>query len=90
MFGKGAGWGMPITNYTLQITVGGIAEKPWVVDGRIEVREALSLTVSVDHDVVDGAPLARFVQRFKELIESGYGLISSHDSSPSSRDVPDP
>ena len=77
MFGKGAGWGIPITNYTLQVTVGGIGEKPWVVEGRIEPREVLSLTVSVDHDVVDGAPLARFVQRFKELIESGYGLVSS-------------
>lgn len=74
MFGKGAGWGIPITNYTLQVTIGGIGEKPWVVEGRIETRELLSLTVSVDHDVVDGAPLARFVQRFKELIESGSGL----------------
>jgi pyruvate/2-oxoglutarate dehydrogenase complex dihydrolipoamide acyltransferase (E2) component len=77
MFGKGAGWGIPITNYTLQVTVGGIGEKPWVVDGRIEVREVLSLTVSVDHDVVDGAPLARFLQRFKELIECGHGLAPS-------------
>jgi len=77
MFGKGAGWGIPITNYTLQVTVGGIGEKPWVVEGRIEPREVLSLTVSVDHDVVDGAPLARFLQRFKELIECGHGLIDS-------------
>jgi pyruvate/2-oxoglutarate dehydrogenase complex dihydrolipoamide acyltransferase (E2) component len=76
MFGKGAGWGIPITNYTLQVTVGGIGEKPWVVEGRIEPSEVLSLTVSVDHDVVDGAPLARFVQRFKELIESGHGLVA--------------
>ena len=77
MFGKGAGWGIPITNYTLQVTVGGIGAKPWVVDGRIEPRDVLSLTVSVDHDVVDGVPLARFVQRFKELIESGNGLAAS-------------
>jgi len=76
MFGKGGGWGIPITNYTLQITLGGIAEKPWVVDGQIELREILSLTVSFDHDVVDGAPAARFAQRFKELVESGYSLIS--------------
>jgi pyruvate/2-oxoglutarate dehydrogenase complex dihydrolipoamide acyltransferase (E2) component len=74
MFGSGGGWGIPVTNHTLQVTLGGIAEKPGVVDGRIEVREYLSVTISFDHDIVDGAPAARFIQRLKELIESGYGL----------------
>jgi pyruvate/2-oxoglutarate dehydrogenase complex dihydrolipoamide acyltransferase (E2) component len=74
MFGKGSAWGIPMTVYTLCLTLGGISEKPGVVQGRIEVREYLSLTVSVDHDIVDGAPLARFMTRLKELAESGYGL----------------
>jgi pyruvate/2-oxoglutarate dehydrogenase complex dihydrolipoamide acyltransferase (E2) component len=74
MFGGGIGWGIPVTNHTLQVTLGGIAEKPGIVDRRIEVREYLSLTISLDHDIVDGAPAARFTQRLKELIESGYGL----------------
>jgi hypothetical protein len=56
------------------VTVGGIGEKPALVDGRVASREYLSLTISVDHEVVDGAPAARFTQRLKELIESGYGL----------------
>jgi pyruvate/2-oxoglutarate dehydrogenase complex dihydrolipoamide acyltransferase (E2) component len=34
----------------------------------------LNLTVAFDHDVVDGAPAARFVNRLVELIENGYGL----------------
>jgi pyruvate/2-oxoglutarate dehydrogenase complex dihydrolipoamide acyltransferase (E2) component len=75
MFGSGGGWGIPVTNHTLQLTLGGIAEKPGVVDGRIEIREYLSVTISFDHDIVDGAPAARFVQRLKELIECGYGLL---------------
>ena len=74
MFGEGTGWGIPITDYTLGITLGGIAEKPGVVDGRIEIREYLCMTISVDHDIIDGAPAARFTQRLKELVESGYGL----------------
>jgi pyruvate/2-oxoglutarate dehydrogenase complex dihydrolipoamide acyltransferase (E2) component len=41
MFGSGGGWGVTPTNYTLQLTVGGIATKPGVVDGRIEPREYL-------------------------------------------------
>jgi pyruvate/2-oxoglutarate dehydrogenase complex dihydrolipoamide acyltransferase (E2) component len=45
-----------------------------VVDGRIEIREYLCMTLCFDHDVVDGAPAARFTARFKELVESGYGL----------------
>jgi pyruvate/2-oxoglutarate dehydrogenase complex dihydrolipoamide acyltransferase (E2) component len=74
MFGSGAGWGVPVPNHTLQLTLGGIAEKPGVVEGRIEVREYLSVTISFDHDIVDGAPAARFAGRLKELIESGNGL----------------
>ena len=73
MFGKGAGWGIPIAGQTI-MTVGGIGEKPGVVDGQISIREYLSLTISFDHDIIDGAPAARFTQRLKELIESGYGL----------------
>ncbi len=74
MFGTGSGWGIPVPNHTLQLTLGGIGEKPGVVDHRIEVRKYLSVTISFDHDIVDGAPVARFIQRLKKLIESGYGL----------------
>jgi len=74
MFGSGTGWAIPTTNYTLQITLGGIAEKPAFVNGQVENREFLCMTISLDHDIVDGAPAARFIQRLKELIESGYGL----------------
>ncbi|MCB8978996.1 MAG: 2-oxo acid dehydrogenase subunit E2 [Ardenticatenaceae bacterium] len=77
MFGKGSGWAIPVPNHSLQITLGGIAEKPGVVNHRLAVREYLCLTISMDHDVIDGAPAARFTQRFKELVESGYGLCNS-------------
>ena len=75
MFGKGSGWGIPTAPiHSLFLTLGGITEKPGVVDGQIAIREYLSLTISFDHNIIDGAPAARFVQRLKELIESGYGL----------------
>lgn len=74
MFGSGGGWGIPVPNHTLQITLGGVAKKPAFVNGQIENREYLCVTISFDHDIVDGAPAARFIQRLKELIESGYGL----------------
>jgi pyruvate/2-oxoglutarate dehydrogenase complex dihydrolipoamide acyltransferase (E2) component len=75
MFGNGGGWGLPVPAHSLQITLGGIAEKPGVVNHHIEIREYLSVTISLDHDVVDGAPAARFTQCFKELVEQGAGLL---------------
>ncbi len=83
MFGKGAGWwGTPPTIPSLcWITVGGIGEKREVVDGQIAVREYLSLTVSFDHNMIDAGVAARFTERLKELIESGYGLMEQEASS---------
>ncbi len=74
MFGTGGGWGLSLPVHTLAVTLGGIAEQPGVVDGRIAIREYLSVTLSFNHDLIDGAPAARFAQRFQELVESGYGL----------------
>ncbi|HUV94070.1 MAG TPA: 2-oxo acid dehydrogenase subunit E2, partial [Anaerolineae bacterium] len=75
MFGKGqGGWGIVPLPFPLGLVVGSIAWKPAVVEGRIEPREILNLTVVFDHDVIDGAPAARFARRLVELIESGYGL----------------
>jgi hypothetical protein len=54
--------------------LGGIAAKPGVVDGRIAPRDYLCMTLRFDHDLIDGAPAARFVSRLRELIEGAYGL----------------
>jgi pyruvate/2-oxoglutarate dehydrogenase complex dihydrolipoamide acyltransferase (E2) component len=78
MFGNSAGWGIPpAAPPSLWVTVGGIGEKPGVVDGQIAIRDYLSLTISFDHEIIDGAPAARFTQRLKDLMESGYGLPDS-------------
>ncbi|UTF52292.1 2-oxo acid dehydrogenase subunit E2 [Natronosalvus rutilus] len=74
MFGTGNGWAISPTNYTLQLTVGGIGTKPRLVDGELRSREFLSLTVTFDHDVVDGAPATRFVQRLNERLKASHGL----------------
>jgi pyruvate/2-oxoglutarate dehydrogenase complex dihydrolipoamide acyltransferase (E2) component len=91
MFGNGAGWGIPPTIPSLcWITVGGIGHKPEVLDGRTAVRDCLSLTVSFDHNMIDGAPAARFTQRLKELIESGYGLTGQEASAALKERQPQP
>ncbi len=74
MFGHSGGYAIPIAPHPLIVTIGGIAKKPGIVGDKIEPREYLSITVSVDHDTVDGAPAARFTRRFSELVESAFGL----------------
>lgn len=84
MFGNGSGWGLAApAGHSLCLIVGGIARKPAVVQDRVEPRQILSLTVAFDHDIVDGAPAARFSQCLKELIECGYGLDEERTTSSS-------
>ncbi len=77
MIGKGSSWGIPPAAPTLTITVGGISEKPGIIDEHIANREYLSLTISFDHNLIDVAPAASFAGRLRDLIESGYGLYEN-------------
>jgi hypothetical protein len=82
MFGEGhSGWGIyPLASEMLGLLVGSISWKLREVEGRIEPRQMLNLTISFDHERLDGALTARFTQRLVELIESGYGLKESGES----------
>jgi hypothetical protein len=71
---SGSGWGIPIEFHPLTVAIGAIARKPAFVGERVASREFLGMTLMFDHDVIDGAPMAMFLQRFRELVESGYGL----------------
>ena len=70
MFGKGGGWGIGFSVQTLNMIVGGIAERPAFVDGTLLPRRFLDLTLTFDHDIVDGAPAARFTARLRQMLES--------------------
>jgi pyruvate/2-oxoglutarate dehydrogenase complex dihydrolipoamide acyltransferase (E2) component len=71
MYGRGPGWGIPLSLWTVALTVGGLAPRPVVRDDRLETREHLCLTASFDHDIVDGAPAVRFMSRLAALLRSG-------------------
>ena len=55
--------------------VGAIREKAVVVDGELAARPSVTLSLTIDHRIVDGAPGARFLQRIKQLIEQPFLLI---------------
>lgn len=71
MFGKGPLWLVPLSASTVAVAVGAIVTRPVLIDGQVSSREHLCLTISFDHDIVDGAPAARFTTRFAEILASG-------------------
>ena len=58
--------------------VGRIVQEPVVREGRIEIGETLSLSLTFDHRVIDGAPAARWLQRLSGLIRSPQTVLDSH------------
>ncbi|SDO49294.1 2-oxoacid dehydrogenases acyltransferase (catalytic domain) [Nakamurella panacisegetis] len=71
MFAGGGGFGItPMTVASLEIVVGGMTQRPRAIDGQVEIRDVLDLTLTIDHRVVDGAPATRFGARFRELLET--------------------
>lgn len=63
------GFIIPKAMHNLCFAIGSIVKKPWVVAEHIEARDILHLTVLFDHDVVDGAPAARFIRALASSFE---------------------
>jgi len=52
------------------LAVGAVAEKPVIIDGRIEPGLRCRMTLSCDHRVIDGATGAKFLQTLKQVLEN--------------------
>ncbi|MBI5231670.1 MAG: 2-oxo acid dehydrogenase subunit E2 [Coriobacteriales bacterium] len=74
MFGSGPTWLVPLTSATVTVAVGSLVRRVVVVDGEVRERDHLCLTVSFNHDIVDGAPATRFVARLVEQLASADDL----------------
>lgn len=57
------------------MAVGAIVDTPVVADGEIKVSKIMSVTLSCDHRVVDGASGAKFLQTFKSVLEDPIRLL---------------
>ena len=63
----------PIINYpeTAVLGLGAIIREPAVLeDGQVGVREQMTLSLTFDHRVVDGASGARFLQTLRQAVEN--------------------
>ena len=64
-------FGFPIIHHpeVAILGMGRILQKPIVVDGQIQIRQVLPLSLSFDHRVVDGAEAARFLKTVITFLE---------------------
>ena len=69
MLGIEAGTPMVTAPQAAVVFAGAIVEKPMAVDGRVEIRPALTLSIGYDHRVLDGATAARFTTALRRQIE---------------------
>ncbi len=76
MMGKINGWFIHKSVHPLSFGIGSILKKPIVIDRQIEVRDVLNMTILCDHDVMDGAPMVRFLKDLTNYIERGEGIAS--------------
>jgi len=74
MMGKVNGWFIPISVHPICFGIGSVIKKPSVINDSIVIREMLNVSVLIDHDVIDGAPMARFISDLSKNIENGINI----------------
>jgi len=57
------------------LAVGRVAERAVVIQGQVGVRQMLTLTLSIDHRVVDGAAAAQFMSDLRAAFENPSDMI---------------
>ena len=72
----GAEFGTPIINHPEGsiLALGVIEPRPVVVDGRVEARPTVTLSLSFDHRLLDGAQAGRALRALADLLESPFRL----------------
>jgi 2-oxoisovalerate dehydrogenase E2 component (dihydrolipoyl transacylase) len=72
----GSSYGTPIINFpeAAILALGTIQPRAQVVDGRIEARPAVTLSLSFDHRIIDGADADRAMRDLRGLLESPFRL----------------
>jgi pyruvate dehydrogenase E2 component (dihydrolipoamide acetyltransferase) len=75
----GGTYGTPIINYpeVAILGTGRIVDTPLVIDGEIKARKAMHLSLTFDHQVLDGADAARFMNDLKKYLENPNLLLIS-------------
>ena len=75
----GVDGGSAVINYpeAAILGVGRITDRPWVVDGSIQVRKVQQLSIAFDHRICDGGEAAGFLRYVADCIENPTTLLAS-------------
>lgn len=57
------------------LAIGGITEKPVIVDGELTTSRRMRVTMSCDHRVIDGATGAGFLQTLRTILENPLAMV---------------
>jgi len=57
----------PVSNVAMVFVLGGVSEKPWVVDGEIRIRRIVSLGAALDHRAADASHGGRLFTYLKNI-----------------------
>lgn len=79
MIGKINGWFIHKSVHPISFGIGSILKKPIIIDNEIKIREILNVTILVDHDVIDGAPMVRLLNDLTKYIETGELINSTNE-----------
>lgn len=71
MMGKINGWFIQKSVHPVSFGIGSVLKKAVVIDNEVKIREILNMTILVDHDVIDGAPMVRLLNDLTKSIETG-------------------
>lgn len=78
MIAKINGWFIHKSVHPISFGIGSVLRKPVVIDNEIKIREILNMTVLVDHDVIDGAPMVRFLDDLTNYLETGKEIKNTN------------
>ena len=61
------------------LAVGRVKDTPVAVDGKVEIKAMMSITLSSDHRLIDGAAAGRFLSHLREVLEQPLELLIGQD-----------
>jgi len=69
---------IPVQPWPIQFSIGCLDKRLKIVNGEIVEREILNVTITFDHDVIQGGVITRFLTEIYNMVESGFGLKQTH------------
>ena len=77
MFSNAPGFIIPFAGgpKAAAFAIGSAVKKPVVKDDEIVIREMINITAIFNHDLIDGAPAARFINRFRRYLEKDFDRL---------------